>query len=281
MKWEGRRKSSNVEDRRMSTPQKVAIGGGLATIIILLLQLFMGDDGRNIAEALQNQLQQQEGTTEAAQPLSEEDRRLGDFVATVLADTEDVWHKLFREQGGQYREPRLVLFRDAVHSKCGGATAQSGPFYCPADETVYMDLSFFELLRTRFGAQGGDFAIAYVIGHEIGHHVQHLMGTLRKSHELRQQLTSTEQNRLQVSIELQADFYAGVWAHHNRKYLEAGDIEEAMSAAAAVGDDAIQIRTRGHVIEENFTHGTSEQRKAWFMRGYQSGDILDGDTFAR
>jgi predicted metalloprotease len=281
MKWEGRRKSDNIEDRRMGTPQKVAIGGGLAGIIFLVIQLLMGGDGQQIAEALQSQLQQQAGTTQEGAPLTEEDRRLGDFVATVLADTEDVWHSLFERHGGQYREPKLVLFRDAVQSRCGGATAQSGPFYCPADETVYMDLTFFETLRTRFGAKGGDFAIAYVIGHEIGHHVQHLLGTLRKSHEARQGLSQAEGNRVQVAVELQADFYAGIWAHYVRKYLEEGDIEEALSAAAAVGDDAIQKRTRGHVVQESFTHGTSQQRMEWFMRGFKSGDIRDGDTFAK
>jgi predicted metalloprotease len=205
---------------------------------------------------------------------------MGDFAATLLADTEDVWHELFRQQGRTYREPQLVLFRGSVQSACGGASSSSGPFYCPADESVYMDLDFFEVLRTRFGAKGGDFAIAYVLAHEVGHHVQHQLGVLKKVHEMRRQLPEKEGNRVHVAMELQADFYAGVWAHHIRKYLEAGDMEEALSAAASVGNDAIQKRTQGYVVEESFTHGSSEQRMYWLNHGFETGDIREGDTFA-
>ncbi len=279
MKWEGRRKSSNMEDRRMSNTGKVAVGGGLAGILFLILQLLMGGDSQDLLQSLESQLNPQGGvsTTE----LSDEDRRLGDFVATVLADTEDVWHKLFRQNGASYREPKLVLFRDAVTSACGGASSSSGPFYCPADETVYMDLAFFELLKTRFGARGGDFAIAYVIAHEIGHHVQNLSGTVRRVQEMKRGMSVAEGNKVQVAMELQADFYAGVWAHHIKKYIDENDIEEALSAAAAVGNDAIQKRTRGYVVEESFTHGTSEQRMHWFRHGFRTGDLREGDTFSK
>jgi uncharacterized protein len=281
MKWEGRRKSSNMEDRRMSTTGKVAVGGGLIGILFIIMQLISGGDSEQLSALIESQLSQTQEQSSGQPELSPEDKRLGEFVATVLADTEDVWHKLFRESGAQYREPKLVLFRGSVKSACGGATASSGPFYCPADESVYMDLDFFDILRDRFGAKGGDFAIAYVIAHEIGHHVQHQNGVLRKVHELRQQLSQAEGNKVHVAMELQADFYAGVWAHHVRKYLDRGDIEEALSAATSVGNDAIQKRTQGYTVPESFTHGTSEQRMYWFKHGFDTGDIREGDTFAQ
>jgi predicted metalloprotease len=280
MKWEGRRQSKNVEDRRgTGTTGKVVAGGGLIGVVILLLNLFGGEGAQNLTPILE-QLQQQQSTSAPAQPLSKEDEKMGMFVATVLADTEDVWHKIFKENGMTYKEPSMVLFRGAVQSACGGATSTSGPFYCPADQKIYMDLDFFDELQTRFGAQGGDYAIAYVIAHEVGHHVQTLLGTSGKVRQLQQNLSKTEGNKLSVALELQADFYAGLWTHYNSKYLEEGDIEEALSAAQAVGDDAIQKKMQGHVVPDSFTHGTSEQRVKWFGKGFKTGDIRQGDTFA-
>ncbi|GJQ07978.1 KPN_02809 family neutral zinc metallopeptidase [Capnocytophaga cynodegmi] len=283
MKWQGRRQSKNVEDRRgMGAGKKIAAGGGVLGIIIVLLQLFGGETGQNIAPVLEqfNRGQQVEQTSRAIE-LTEEQKQIGEFAATVLADTEDVWEKIFAENGlGTYKKPTLVLFTDVVESGCGRATASVGPFYCPADHKLYMDMAFFEELRTRFGAKGGDFAIAYVMAHEVGHHIQTLLGTSQKLRQAQQGKSKKEANKLSVAFELQADFYAGVWAHHNKKYLEEGDIEEAMSAAHAVGDDAIQKRMQGHVVPDSFTHGTSEQRKKWFMKGYTTGDIRQGNTFA-
>jgi len=202
------------------------------------------------------------------------------FTATVLADTEDVWEKIFKENNlGTYQKPTLVLFTDAVQTACGNASSAVGPFYCPGDHKLYMDMSFFEELRTRFGAKGGDFAIAYVMAHEVGHHIQTLLGTSQKVHQAQQRLSQKEANKLSVSLELQADFYAGVWAHYDKQYLDADDIEEAVSAANAVGDDAIQKRMQGQVVPDSFTHGTSKQRVYWFMKGYETGDINQGNTF--
>lgn len=280
MKWEGRRQSSNMEDRRgMGTTGKVVAGGGLIGIVILLLNIFGGEGVQNIVPVLE-QMQQQTAYENTGEPLSEEDKKMGEFVATVLADTEDVWNKIFRENGLTYKEPKMVLFRGSVQSACGGATSASGPFYCPADHKIYMDLDFFDELQTRFGAQGGDYAIAYVIAHEVGHHVQTLLGTSDKVRQLQQKMSKTEGNKLSVCLELQADFYAGLWTHYNQKYLEEGDIEEALSAANAIGDDAIQKKMQGHVVPDAFTHGTSEQRKHWFKKGFLTGDIHKGDTFA-
>lgn len=281
MKWKGRRQSDNVEDRRgMSSGGKAIVGGGLIGIVILLLQLFGGETGKNIAPILEqfNQGQQTEEIEERA--LTPEEIEIGEFAKTVFADTEDIWHTIFKENGMTYQEPKMVLFSGSVQSACGGASSASGPFYCPADQKVYMDLTFFEELRTRFGAKGGDFAIAYVIAHEVGHHVQTILGTSGKVRELQQQKSKAEANRLSVCLELQADFYAGLWAHYNQKYLEEGDIDEALSAAHAVGDDAIQTKMQGHVVPDSFTHGTSEQRKKWFLRGFKTGDIKQHDTFA-
>lgn len=281
MKWEGRRQSSNMEDRRgMGTGGKLVAGGGIIGIVFLVIQLFMGGDNAQLMQELQNQMEQQQPAAGPAQPLSEEDQKMGEFAATVLADTEDVWHKIFQENGMTYVEPKMVLFRGSVQTACGGASSASGPFYCPGDQKVYMDLDFFDELRTRFGAKGGDFAIAYVIAHEVGHHVQTLLGTSGKVRELQQKTSQKEGNKLSVSLELQADFYAGLWTHYNQKYLDEGDIEEALSAAQAVGDDAIQKKMQGHVFPDSFTHGTSEQRVKWFGKGFKSGDIRLGDTFA-
>lgn len=275
MKWKGRRKSSNVEDRRgRSTGGKVAIGGGIIGLIFLAIQLFSGGDTAEILD----QFQDQAPATEERE-LTAEEKELGDFAATVLADTEDVWNQIFEQNGSSYREPGMVLFTDAVRTACGGASSASGPFYCPADEKIYMDLVFFEELRTRFGAEGGDFAIAYVIAHEVGHHVQTLLGTSQKVRRLQQEKSQADANELSVALELQADFYAGVWTRYNQQYLEEGDIQEALSAASAVGDDAIQRKTSGRVVPDSFTHGTSDQRMKWFMKGYKTGDPQQGNTF--
>ena len=282
MKWEGRRQSSNVEDRRglRSTGGKVIAGGGVIGVIVLLLQVFGGETGQNVANVV-NQFKQG-GSQQAVEQveLTAEQKKIGQFTATVLADTEDVWTQLFAENGyGTYRKPKLVLFSQSVNTGCGQASAAVGPFYCPADEKLYMDMDFFEELKTRFGAKGGDFAIAYVMAHEVGHHVQNLLGTSTKVHNAQQRLSKTAPNKLSVELELQADFYAGVFAHHDKKFLDADDIDEALSAAQAVGDDAIQKRIQGHVVPDSFTHGTSEQRKKWFMKGYNTGDMKQGNTF--
>ena len=278
MKWLGGRQSDNVEDRRGVSGGKVALGGGVIGIIILLLNVFGGENGQTIGNVLE-QMQGGQTQTEAAAPLSKEDVEMGNFVRVVLARNEDTWTKIFAQHGMTYEKPKLVLFRGSVNTACGGASSASGPFYCPGDRKVYMDLAFFEELKTKFGAEGGDFAIAYVIAHEIGHHIQTLLGTSAKMRQEQQGKSETEANKLSVALELQADFYAGVWAHDNQQYLEAGDIEEALSAANAVGDDAIQSKMQGHVVPDSFTHGTSEQRMYWFKKGYKTGDINQGNTF--
>ena len=275
MKWKGRRRSTNVEDRRgKSTGTKIAAGGGLIAIIFLVIQLFGGSEVNQILD----QIPQQGPVTEERE-LTAAEKELGVFTEVVLADTEDIWNEIFAQNGADYREPGMVLFSDRVQTACGGASAASGPFYCPADEKLYMDLKFFEELRTRFGAKGGDFAIAYVIAHEVGHHVQKSIGTAEEVRRLQQGLSQAEANELSVALELQADFYAGVWAHHNQENLDPGDIEEALSAASAVGDDAIMKRTSGTVVPDAFTHGTSRQRVEWFTKGYRTGNISQGETF--
>lgn len=281
MKWQGRRQSDNVEDRRgMSTGGKVVAGGGALGIIILLLNLFGGENAQMLTPVLEQMNQQQTTTQTQTRELTEEEKVLGGFVSTVFADTEDIWGQIFQQNNIDYRQPKMVLFTDAVETACGSASAASGPFYCPGDEKVYMDLVFFNELQTRFGAKGGDFAIAYVIAHEVGHHIQTVLGTSGKVRQLQQNMNQVEANKLSVALELQADFYAGVWTKHNQQNLDVDDIDEALSAAQAVGDDAIQSRMQGHVVPESFTHGTSEQRKYWFMKGYKTGDIRQGDTFA-
>jgi len=275
MKWKGRRQSSNMQDRRGMSGGGMLLGGGVIGVIVLLVQMFTGAD---LSQILPNDMTQSAPSNQQVE-LSEADREMGDFVSVVLADTEDVWNKIFAENNMQYEEPQLVLFSNAVQTGCGGASSASGPFYCPADRTVYMDLVFFDELKSRFGAQGGDYAIAYVIAHEVGHHVQNLLGTSGETQRAMQNSSSTQANQLSVALELQADFYAGVWSHHNRDYLEEGDIREALSAAQAVGDDAIQERTQGRANQETFTHGSSEQRMEWFSKGYKTGDVNAGDTF--
>lgn len=280
MKWQGRRQSGNLDDRRgMSGKGKLVAGGGVIALIVIALQFFGGETGQQLAPIVE-QLGGSQSQQVEQRELTAQEKEMGNFMGTVLADTEDVWNQIFSQNNlGDYQEPTMVLFTDAVSTGCGNASSASGPFYCPADQNLYMDLAFFDELKTRFGAKGGDFAIAYVTAHEIGHHVQTLLGTSQKVSSLQQQNRS-EANRLSVALELQADFYAGVWAHYNKEYLEEGDIEEALSAANAVGDDAIQKRTQGDVVPDSFTHGSSEQRMKWFMKGYKTGDVKQGDTFS-
>ncbi len=280
MKWENRRESKNITDNRgKSTAGKTAIGGGIIGIIAMLLIMFGGETGQQIAPVL-DQINQKVNVEQVqSRTLSDEENQMGQMVAVIFADTEDVWHSIFDQTGKIYQEPHMVLFDDQVQTKCGFATADVGPFYCPADQAIYMDLRFFDELHTRFGAEKGNFAVAYVIAHEVGHHVQNLLGTNQKVHQLQQSSSKVEANKLSVAQELQADFYAGVWAKHIQKYLEPQDIDIAMSAAAAVGDDAIQRKTTGSVNPDSFTHGTSAQRKEWFMKGYNTGDITQGNTF--
>jgi predicted metalloprotease len=283
MKWSGRRSSENFEDGRgMSSGGKTIVGGGIIGIIILLLNVFGGENAQMLTPILE-QMNQGNGASTEQRDLTASEIEEGKFIEAILVDTEDVWGKIFQENNMEYIRPKLRLFTQSVETACGGATSASGPFYCPGDQKVYMDLAFFEELKTRFGAQGGDFATAYVIAHEIGHHVQTLLGTSAKMRQMQEGKSQAEANKLSVALELQADFYAGVWTHYNQKmnnFLEEGDIDEALSAAHAVGDDAIQAKIQGHIVPESFTHGTSAQRKAWFMKGYKSGDINQGDTFA-
>jgi predicted metalloprotease len=281
MRWQGGRRSENVEDRRgMSVGRGgIAVGGGLGTVILLLVVMILGGDPRAVLE----QVQQQAPPQQAQEPgvINPEQEEFKKFVSVVLADTEDVWHRLFQEQGKTYREPKLVLFSGAVESACGYASAAAGPFYCPADERVFIDLSFYDDMRTRFEAPG-DFAQAYVIAHEIGHHVQNQLGITDRVHRMRGRISDRDYNDLSVRLELQADFFTGVWAHHAhraRGILEEGDIEEALNAAAAIGDDRLQKRSQGYVVPESFTHGTSAQRVRWFRKGLQTGDMSQGDTF--
>lgn len=279
MRWKGRRGSENVEDRRGMSTGRVAVGTGVTGIIIALIITFMGGDPTAVLQQMQAGQEQTSGPVEA----SAQEEEMAQFVSVVLADTEEVWDKQFKAMGATYRRPTLVLFRDQVQSACGFASAASGPFYCPADEKIYIDLSFCEVLEKRFGAYG-DFAVAYVIAHEVGHHVQNLMGIIDQVHQQRQRMSQRDANALTVKLELQADFLAGFWAHHANKMfsiLEAGDLEEAIRAAGAVGDDAIQMKSQGRIVPDDFTHGTSEQRMGWFRKGYQTGDLAQGDTFAR
>lgn len=275
MRWKGRRQSTNVDDRRGSRGKTIAVGGGLGTVVLIVLSLlFGGDPGDLINVATQ--------PTNTQTAPSAEENELAEFVGVVLGDTEDVWQQIFQQQGRQYQEPTLVLFSGSDQSACGFAQAATGPFYCPADQQVYIDLSFQQTLSQRLGA-GGDFAMAYVVAHEVGHHVQNLLGISRQVQAQRNQLSEAEYNRLSVRLELQADFFAGLWAHHADQMfdiLEQGDIEEALRAANAIGDDRLQKQSQGHVVPDSFTHGTSEQRMRWFRKGYETGDINQGDTFS-
>lgn len=274
MDWRGKRESGNVEDRRGLPIGGIAGGGGIIGIIAYLLYYFLGGNPSQLQQQPQDQQQYSQ------QAVAGQDT-LKDFVSVVLAETEDVWTKIMQENGRDYPEPKLVLFSDQVQSNCGFASAASGPFYCPADAKVYIDLSFYQELRDRFGVKG-DFAMAYVIAHEVGHHIQNLLGVSDKMDRLRQQLSDKEYNKYSVKLELQADFYAGVWAHYARqmdKSISPADIDDALAAASAVGDDRLQKEAQGYVVPDAFTHGTSAQRMYWFKKGYQTGDLSQGNTF--
>lgn len=277
MQWQGRRQSSNVEDRRGVSGGGLAIGGGVIGVIFILAKFLLGGGDLNDLQQLVPP-QQQEMTQE--QKVAED--KEADFVKVVLADTEDVWSKLFSEMGRTYTDPTLVLFNGTTISGCGNASAQTGPFYCPADGKLYIDLSFSQQLKNQFGASG-EFAMAYVVAHEVGHHVQDLLGVTQKMEQLRQQVSETQYNKYSVRLELQADFYAGVWAHYDQKMknvIKPEDIQEALNAANAIGDDRLQQEYQGTVTPDSFTHGTSAQRMYWFKKGYETGDLKQGNTFA-
>ena len=281
MKWTNDR-SDNVEDRRgKGGGRGMMIGGGLGTVVIALIVMFLGGDPSavlNNSGVMQGQAQ-----TEQRQ-LTEEELKTYEFVRMVTAETEETWTEIFQEHGLEYRKPKVVMFEQVTQSGCGTAQAAMGPFYCPADETIYMDMSFFNELQSKYGAKVTEFSVAYVMAHEVGHHVQNLLGTLQKSDKMRRsgRFSEAEINKNSVAVELQADFYAGVWARrsNNREnFLDSKDIDAAISAAEAVGDDNIQKRSQGYVNQEAFTHGSSAQRKEWFMKGYNTGDIRQGNTF--
>ena len=279
MLWRDQRESDNVEDERGSGGGggRIVLGGGIGTVILVVLYLLLGGNPQALFNSQQAQLPQN-AQYDSQAPHDEASK----FVAAVLADTEDAWHAVFQQMGREYEEPKLVLFTDQTRSGCGFASGATGPFYCPQDRRVYIDLGFFNELQNRLGA-GGDFAEAYVIAHEVGHHVQNLLGISDRVQAARRRLSESEYNQLSVRLELQADFLAGVWARYAdriKHIVEAGDIEEAIRAAGAVGDDRLQYRSRGYVVPDSFTHGTSEQRVRWFRRGYETGDLSQGDTFS-
>jgi uncharacterized protein len=279
MRWEDGRRSDNVEDRRGLRVSRGVVGGGLGTLVLVLAALYFGIDPTVVLQTVPTGSVKVEKTNE---PRPEAENRLADMVSVVLADTEDTWGAIFRQKGTAYQAPTLVLFVDAVESACGIAGAASGPFYCPLDGKLYIDLSFFEDLDRRFGAPG-DFAQAYVVAHEVGHHVQNLLGIEGQVRKARERVGQREGNRLSVRLELQADCFAGVWGKHAakaRNLLEPGDLEEALRAATAIGDDRLQRQTNGRVVPDSFTHGSSEQRMYWFRRGFESGELARCDTFA-
>lgn len=273
MKWSGRRTSQNVEDA--GGLRRMAPVGGAGTLILGLIIYFLGGDPGAVLNTQPTAVPG--GTSTQQAQLDSPERR---FVAVVLADTEDVWNELFRRMGRRYQEPKLVLFSGGVQSACGLASSATGPFYCPQDEKLYIDLSFFRELNQRYGAPG-DFAQAYVLAHEVGHHVQNQLGTMKQVQSLQQRTSQRQANELSVRLELQADYYAGVWAHYaqKRNLLEPGDIEEALNAATAIGDDRLQQQAQGHVVPDSFTHGTSRQRATWFNRGFKAGNLQHGNTF--
>lgn len=277
MRWRDRRRSTNIEDRRGVRLSRRGKSGGIGIIVLALVAIYFGVDPSIVL----NSGSPQGNVTSSPTAIDPAQAELADFVSVVLADTEDTWKALFQAQGRRYQEPKLVLFSDSVQSACGFAEAAMGPFYCPPDQKVYIDLSFYHDLKQRHQAPG-DFAQAYVIAHEVGHHVQNLLGISKRVQQTRQQLSAAESNRLSVRQELQADCFAGLWAHHadrSRQILEAGDIEEALNAASSIGDDRLQKQGRGYITPESFTHGTSAQRVRWFRRGLESGDMQQCDTF--
>src|SRR5665213_2427572 len=277
MQWMRRRESSNVDDRRGLTGGGMAVGGGVIGVIFILAKFLLGGGDLNDLQQLVPQQQQELSTDQKAAQDKE-----ASFVKVVLADTEDVWTKIFSDMGKTYTDPTLVLFNGSTTSACGNASAATGPFYCPEDKDVYIDLSFAQQLSDQFGATG-QFAMAYVVAHEVGHHVQDLLGLTKKMAALQQQLSQTAYNKYSVKLELQADFYAGVWAHYDQKMknvINSEDIKEALDAANAIGDDRLQKENQGTVTPDSFTHGTSAQRMYWFKKGYDTGDLKQGDTFA-
>lgn len=283
MRWQEGRRSENIEDRRRMSGGPVMMGGGIGMLLLIGVMLLLGADPRALLQQVgQMQQQQRQAPTGDGQgELSPEAQQAGEFVSAVLADTEDVWTEIFRKSGKRYQAPKLVLFTGQVQSACGFASAAMGPFYCPGDSKVYLDTEFFDELHRRFGAPG-DFAQAYVIAHEVAHHVQNLLGISDQVHQARARVSQEEYNQLSVRLELQADFLAGVWAHHAHKMrhvLEEGDLEEGLRAASAIGDDKIQKQAQGYVVPDAFTHGSSEQRVRWFKRGLQTGDMSRGETF--
>ena len=282
MKLEGRRESTNVDDRRGMSAGKVAGGVGLGGLIIIgLITLLMGGNPADVLEQMGGMAGTEIVSGSGRTPTAEEEE-LAVFAKQILAGTEDVWTDIFARNGRKYIPPKLVLYNDYVQTASGTASAQMGPFYNSADQTVYIDLSFFSTMKQQIGADG-DFAYAYVIAHEVGHHVQYLLGTLQQAHQQMQRVSQTESNQISVRLELQADFYAGVWAHHdNKKYnsLEEGDVEEGMAVASKIGDDYLQKKARGYTQPESFNHGTSEQRSRWLMKGLRTGNPADGDTFS-
>lgn len=277
MLWKSQRESDNVEDRRGSSGGRIAIGGGLGTVAIVIIALLLGKNPMQLLNTINNNAPQQ---TTAQQP--DPNDQGSQFVSRVLGTTEDVWREQFQKMGKTYTEPKLVLFTEGIQSGCGSASSATGPFYCPADRKVYIDLSFFHELETKFNA-AGDFANAYVIAHEVGHHVQNLLGISDKVHQLQQRVSEKEANQLSVRLELQADFLAGIWAHYAdemKPILEPGDLEAALKAASAIGDDKLQMQGQGYVVPDAFTHGTSAQRVAWFKKGFETGDMSLSDTFS-
>lgn len=284
MKWKGRRISSNVEDRRGVSTRKTAISGGLGggcggLILIIIIVLVLRACGIvDLSQIIGGT--QMESPVETSYQSTQEEEELFQFVSVVFAETEDVWTELFAQEGMEYIYPKMVVYSDYVDSACGMAGSATGPFYCPADQSVYLDLSFFEELRASYQAPG-DFAIAYVIAHEVGHHIQTILGIMEDVQRIQSQVNEVEANELNVRLELQADYFAGIWAHYVERadLLEEGDIEEALTAASAVGDDRIQKQYQGYIVPDSFTHGTSEQRRRWFFKGYKLGTIEDGDTF--
>lgn len=283
MRWEGRRESENVEDRRrIGGP--VAIGGGGLLLLVAIVYALLGGDPRALLQQVEQQQEQAQVGAPGGEgePLDPEEEERGRFSKVVLADTEDVWNDIFEQNGLQYKKPTMVLFSGQVQSACGFASAASGPFYCPGDEKLYLDTRFFVQLDRQLGAPG-DFAQAYVIAHEVGHHIQNLQGTTDKLDQMRQRVSQEEYNELSVRLELQADFYAGVCLHHaqrTKNIIEPGDVEEALNAASKIGDDTLQRRAGGRVVPESFTHGTSKQRLKWFRLGLETGDLSKGDTFS-
>jgi len=273
MLWQGRRESGNVEDRRGFSGGGMIAGGGIGAVIIGLLYMLLGGNPSDLGSAVPTQ--------QTAVARSADEEKLASFSRVMLADTEDVWGQIFKEHGETYSQPTLVLFTQQTQSGCGFSSAATGPFYCPADEKVYLDLSFFNELQNRFHAPG-DLAMAYVIAHEVGHHIQKLTGVFDQVEQQRQNLSESGYNKLSVKMELQADFYAGVWAHYEEKMknvLQSGDLESALNAANAIGDDRLQQQSQGYVVPDAFTHGTSQQRMYWFKKGYETGDIKQGNTF--